>query len=267
MQPASLSEFFQLEYSLPHSHPIIQKLDALEQIPDAFCGVANLSTHKIRYISSCVESVLGYPDRDFLKYGTRRIYEITPDAWLERVLSQTAFYVAQIQKPGFTPAASDVFEIEAAFLHKTGKLIHVLQWGVFIRYTPKGEFAEMLAINYVVDQKNEQLIQVAESQILGLLTVIKQHMVSLFPENFRKTRTTESVIRNYHPLEPYKAVTERENMVLKLLSDGLSTKAIAVQLGVSPHTVETYRKKLLVKFNAKNSAELIKHATRFFWLE
>lgn len=267
MHPASLSNFFQTEYSIPCNHPILQKLDALEQMPDAFCGVVNLSTHSIRYASKSIESILGYPHKDFLKHGTRMMYEITPDAWMERVMNQTAFYVAQSKRPGFNPADPDVFEIEAAFLHKAGQSVHILQWGVFIRYTPEGEFAEMLAINYVVDQKDEQVIRAAGLCIFELLTAIKQHLVSLFPENFKKTKPTESVSRNYHPLEPYKTVTERESVVLKLLSGGLSTKAIAVQLGVSPHTVETHRKKLLVKLNAKNSAELVKYATRFFWLE
>jgi two-component system response regulator NreC len=55
--------------------------------------------------------------------------------------------------------------------------------------------------------------------------------------------------------------------VLELLSKGFSTKEIADILGISFHTTEGYRKNLLQKFEAKNSAELIKKASKVFWLE
>jgi DNA-binding NarL/FixJ family response regulator len=55
-----------------------------------------------------------------------------------------------------------------------------------------------------------------------------------------------------------KKVTGREAEVLSHLAKGFSTKEIANALGITAHTVETHRKKLLQKFEAKNSTELIK---------
>lgn len=52
-------------------------------------------------------------------------------------------------------------------------------------------------------------------------------------------------------------VTSREKEVLALVGGGYSTKEIAERLSISHHTVETHRKNLLKKYNAKNSAELI----------
>lgn len=62
-------------------------------------------------------------------------------------------------------------------------------------------------------------------------------------------------------------ITPRELKVLQLISNGFSSKQIAAQLFISFHTAETYRKNLLRKFEARNSAELIKKATKFYWLE
>jgi two-component system, NarL family, response regulator NreC len=62
-------------------------------------------------------------------------------------------------------------------------------------------------------------------------------------------------------------ITKREHEVLNLLAVGSSTKQIAESLQISPHTTETYRKSLLTKFEAKNSAELIKKATKVYWFE
>lgn len=51
--------------------------------------------------------------------------------------------------------------------------------------------------------------------------------------------------------------TKREQEVLQLLSNGLSSIQIAVQLGVTENTVETFRKRLIQKFDAKNAVDLV----------
>jgi DNA-binding NarL/FixJ family response regulator len=55
-------------------------------------------------------------------------------------------------------------------------------------------------------------------------------------------------------------VTRRENEILKLIADGFTNQEIAEKLFISPSTVDSHRKNLLLKFDAKNSAMLIKAA-------
>ncbi len=57
-------------------------------------------------------------------------------------------------------------------------------------------------------------------------------------------------------------ITPKEKEVLQLLAEGLSTKEIAGRLFISFHTVESHRKNLRFKFEAKNSTELIMKAMR-----
>jgi DNA-binding CsgD family transcriptional regulator len=52
-------------------------------------------------------------------------------------------------------------------------------------------------------------------------------------------------------------ITTREKEILDLLAKGYSTKEIAKKLVISFHTVESHRKNLRSKFDAKNSSELI----------
>ncbi len=57
-------------------------------------------------------------------------------------------------------------------------------------------------------------------------------------------------------------ITPKEKEILTLLSQGLSTKAIAGSLSISHHTVESHGKNLRQKFDAKNSSELVMKALR-----
>lgn len=58
-------------------------------------------------------------------------------------------------------------------------------------------------------------------------------------------------------------ITRREKEVLLLISEGLTNNEIATKLFISSTTVDTHRKNLLSKFEAKNTATLIKKATLF----
>ena len=57
------------------------------------------------------------------------------------------------------------------------------------------------------------------------------------------------------------SLTMREKQVLALVGMGLTTKEIADRLCVSPHTIESHRKNMLRKWDAKNSAELLWRAS------
>lgn len=56
------------------------------------------------------------------------------------------------------------------------------------------------------------------------------------------------------------AISVKEKEVLALISAGYSSRAIAIHLNKSFHTVTAQRKSLLRKLEAGNAAELIKKA-------
>ncbi|MDF1855850.1 LuxR C-terminal-related transcriptional regulator [Pseudooceanicola sp.] len=55
---------------------------------------------------------------------------------------------------------------------------------------------------------------------------------------------------------PYFPLTRREREILSYVSDGLTSKEIALQLDISYRTVEVYRAKLLRKFGVNNTSGL-----------
>lgn len=60
--------------------------------------------------------------------------------------------------------------------------------------------------------------------------------------------------------DPLSVLSKREVEVLKLISQEYSTKEISSLLSISEHTVDTHRKNLLSKINAKNIAGLVRFA-------
>jgi PAS domain S-box-containing protein len=53
-------------------------------------------------------------------------------------------------------------------------------------------------------------------------------------------------------------LTPREREIAALLIDGLTSKLIGRRLGISPRTVDVYRARLMRKYGAATSAELVK---------
>jgi DNA-binding CsgD family transcriptional regulator len=78
-----------------------------------------------------------------------------------------------------------------------------------------------------------------------------------------QTGKTEVVFQKvYYPFEEDKLLTLKETQVLQLLADGLSSKMIAHQLGISENTVTNHRQNMLRKTETVNVAQLIAFAVR-----
>ncbi len=66
------------------------------------------------------------------------------------------------------------------------------------------------------------------------------------------------------------SITPREKEVMHLLAQGMSSRKIAGEMGISFHTVESYRKKLLNKFKVRTTIEMVLRAgnvlPKEFWI-
>lgn len=65
-----------------------------------------------------------------------------------------------------------------------------------------------------------------------------------------------------HIQEPRIPLTQRETEILALVADGLTSKTIAAQLGVSVLTIDTHRANLMTKLGVKNVAGLVVFAVQ-----
>lgn len=62
--------------------------------------------------------------------------------------------------------------------------------------------------------------------------------------------------------ESYSTLTPREQQVLRLLAEGLSTKEVATNLFISPKTVENHRANIMDKLDLHSSIELVRYAAK-----
>jgi len=78
-------------------------------------------------------------------------------------------------------------------------------------------------------------------------------------ENVMKSREQEAKITDIG----YNILTRREQQVMRLLADGLSTKEIAEKLFISPKTVKNHRSNIMSKLDLHSTVELVRYAAKF----
>ena len=61
---------------------------------------------------------------------------------------------------------------------------------------------------------------------------------------------------------PFDGLSEREQGVLRLIADGLTSAQIAEQLHLSPHTVQSHRDHIMTKLDLHSTVALTKYAIR-----
>ncbi len=79
-------------------------------------------------------------------------------------------------------------------------------------------------------------------------------------KKYFNSEISQLMIGNMALEESHKKLSDREQEILTLVSEGKTTKEIAEEIFVSARTVETHRVNMMKKLNVQNSAELIKKA-------
>ncbi|XZE43509.1 response regulator [Pirellulaceae bacterium SH467] len=108
------------------------------------------------------------------------------------------------------------------------------------------------ALGYLDKQEsNEKLIEAIRTVLRGERFVSAETTQRLVSQALGKRSMTD---------DPLAALTDRELEIFRLIGAGLSTSAIADQLFLSTHTVDTHRENMKRKLGAKSGAELNRQA-------
>jgi len=108
----------------------------------------------------------------------------------------------------------------------------------------------------------------------GLAAMLAANAARLLPDlrililTMHDNEQSTALIRNYldraaaGDLIPARAITDREEKILKLVAEGHSSKEIADMLFISVKTVERHRANLLAKLGLRDRLELTRYAIR-----
>ncbi len=125
-------------------------------------------------------------------------------------------------------------------------------------YSDKRFVARMLkagASGYLLKECSpRELVQAIESVMEGQ-TFLSPGIVDLVLDDYVR-------YLNQFDSSDSSVLTARETEVLQLIAEGVSTKDIASRLHISVKTVETHRRQIMEKLDAKSVAQLIKFAIR-----
>lgn len=99
----------------------------------------------------------------------------------------------------------------------------------------------------------------ADEDLIEAIREVAGGEVFLYPSG------TALLLRGYRQAEepdPLDVLSEREREVLALTAEGYSATEAGKKLYLSPHTVETYRSRLMKKLGLKHRSELVRFAIR-----
>lgn len=105
--------------------------------------------------------------------------------------------------------------------------------------------------------------QTARETLIDAIRTVLSGKIYLSPEmtdRIVKRRVGGMIEQGKSPVE---SLSDRELEVLTLIGQGNTTGAIAKQLHLSVHTIDTYREKLKIKLSLDNSAELNRYAAQW----
>jgi DNA-binding NarL/FixJ family response regulator len=111
---------------------------------------------------------------------------------------------------------------------------------------------------YVMKQEGGKKIVEAIRQVTAGHVFLSEKMSARILEVFSGRRLTAGK-------SAVESLTDREFEVFQLIGQGMATKDLALELHVSPKTIEVHRANIKAKLQIKTMAELIRHAVR--WVE
>jgi DNA-binding CsgD family transcriptional regulator len=198
--------------------------------------------------------------RDFVAGGIRKIVTIVKPSQVPHLALTHAAFVQQARAKDFDPRTVQYLEFAWT---ATGKIenLPLLSTAVVLNYTEARDLA--WTVMFEIKDGDGALETLASCK--RILRLIKERHNQIYLHPSTHVVSLPGPIQFINPL--VEKITVRELEVLRLLAKGCSTVEIAERLSIAANTVETHRKKLLEKFHAKNVAELIKMASKVYWLE
>lgn len=172
------------------------------------------------------------------------------DVWIDRHEEKNA---SDLEKPFDSYDAGSAEAAVEAFLDDQGGEYDWHGDRVLVRDTTSGAFFTFDVIPYAraTNKRVVSALDVMGSEYDGRPVVTAE--AALLLDDVLAERATD---------DPLRELTPRERQVYTRLAVGMSNRDIAVQLDISPKTVDTHRMHVMRKLNLTGNVHLARHALR-----
>lgn len=232
-----------------------------DAMPDCVLYAPDFYAGTVVYAGENIISILGIKCRTLMEKGIPGLVALTSPMDLPRLMSQMANYMHTIKKVGYDLSTILIQHYKWTTLWPEGKAVPIQGTGVVMTFNEYHEFRVGIGFLLLDTPEHENVLKHCQD----LLIKIKNRHNKTQKQTINENSDLPYIIQFTDQV--YLLVTRRERQVLACLAKGLSTKETALVLQISDHTVESHRKNLVQKFAARNVAELIKKASKVFWLE
>lgn len=217
----------------------------LEAITNTFHALFWLYTHDFLYISPSISTNTSHPYKNFQNHGMVFFQSIIPPRLIEYIYNSMNAQAEQIDQHPSYLLATEFLHVEAAVYSAKGEEIPVTYSAVLLDTKIFDPSSYLVLCSWIAGSGlSEKQFQDTESLVRSRMLEIKKCYLDANSERISFFMAG-------------KQLSAREKEVAGLLSQGHNSKSIGETLHISFNTVESHRKNLLQKLEAKNTAELI----------
>jgi DNA-binding CsgD family transcriptional regulator len=198
-----------------------------EKDKNLMISVFDIKNNLFLYCNNSIKYVLGYSTNDIIRGGWEFWYKKIDPGEARNVRNKINFLMQKPHQEKIPEVISFNYHIKDIF-SKWFLVSHELSLYHFRKH--------IIALNYLYDISQKERIE----YLFGV------------KKSIHTDKDNDTI-----------AISKREKEVLCLIAEGFSSKQIADELYISNHTAITHRKNLIEKFKVRNTAQLIREASKF----
>lgn len=225
-----------------------ERLLSFFSVGDYYYYIINLQTLSFDYMSAGIQKILGYAPE-----------EVTVASMLPMIHPDDYPYFVRFEEKvmqffsGLPP--EEVFNYKVRYDYrlraKSGKYVRILQQVVTAETDENGSIIKTIGLH--TDINDLKIVSEPVLSFIGLNGAPSYESIRI-NDDLQQPGSSESKF------------TIREQEILRKIIDGKTSHEIATDFFISKDTVDTHRRNMLKKCNAKNTPELIKMAVQNGWV-
>ena len=190
------------------------------------------------YVSESIKHIMGYTAHNWIERGPDWVFSTVYPEDVKRLMALHKALFEHYYSLPVNERKDYKYMWEVRVVRKDQVVIWIMQQGSFIEVDAEGK-------------------PIVTFDLISDMTAFKKDSVmtlTMFKD------IDKPQLKLYFPISGKQTFTKREVELIRLLSEGLSSREIADRLSISHHTVDTHRRNMLKKCSVTDSIRLLSYA-------